>query len=190
MADAGSSTSSDTAKPRLGPRSKIVIPEAFTKSGSIGRSTSVAPASERTIQTQDNGLPLAAQEPAVVAEVAAAAPAPAEVAVVSPKPESLRPAFAPISPGLSSVKLPLGPSPKDEAVSGVSFCVKGTSCRSCVHSSVSTRQWWCAAVQSCSAYRVNRHGSIEVGLRRRFVIYSGLTMGLSPATRPRPPSLN
>eukprot|EP00903_Cladosiphon_okamuranus_P021688 g19941.t1 len=115
MADAGSSTSNETTKPRLGPRSKIVIPEVFTKSGSNGRTTSVAPASERSSQTQDRGLPPAADEPAVVAEVAAAAPAPSEGAVFSPKPESFRPAFAPISSGLSSVKLPLGPPPKDQS---------------------------------------------------------------------------
>lgn len=113
MADAGS-TSGETAKPRLGPRSKIVIPEAFTKSSSNGRTASVAPASERT--AQETGLPQAA-EPAVVAEVAA--PAPADAAVVSPKPEPSKPSFAPISPGLSSVKLPLGPSPKNDSVSGL-----------------------------------------------------------------------
>lgn len=84
------------------------------KSSSNGRTASVAPASERT--AQETGLPQAA-EPAVVAEVAA--PAPADAAVVSPKPEPSKPSFAPISPGLSSVKLPLGPSPKNDSVSGL-----------------------------------------------------------------------
>lgn len=111
MADVGSA-SSNTAKPRLGPRSKIVIPEAFTKAGSNGRAASVAPASERT---SDEKAPQAA-EPAVVGEVAAA-PA-AVAAAVSAKPESPKIAFQPISPGLSSVQLPLGLSPESKSVSG------------------------------------------------------------------------
>lgn len=109
MADV-ESTSNDTARPRLGPRSKTVIPEAFMQSGSNGSTASIAPASERV--DEEKGLPAAA-EPAVVAEVLA--PAPVD-AVVSAKTKSPKPAFEPISPGLSSVKLPLGPSPKDESV--------------------------------------------------------------------------
>lgn len=120
MADVGS-TSSGTAKPRLGPRSKIVIPEAFTKAASNGRAISLAPASERT--SQEKGLPPVAEPAAaVVAEVAT--PAVAVEAAVSPKTESPKPkpTFEPISPGLSSVKLPLGPSPKNESVSGFKKC--------------------------------------------------------------------
>eukprot|EP00752_Nemacystus_decipiens_P005620 g5085.t1 len=108
MADA-EGASCETAKPRLGPRSKIVIPEAFTKSSSNGRSLGVAPASERT--AQHRGLPQTA-EPAAASEAAALAP---PDAVVSPKPEPPKPVFAPISPGLSGVKLPLGPSPRNES---------------------------------------------------------------------------
>lgn len=174
MADARS-TSSEPAKPRLGPRSKIVIPEAFTKSNSNGRSVGVAPASERT--TREKALPLGrAAEPAVVAEVAA--PAPAD-AVVSPKPEPSKPAFEPISPGLSSVKLPLGPSPKDESVSGAfsrvssAYHIKCTSYRPfTMKRGVDGRHVLrCVAVQSlvlgCS-FRANRgHGVLlRLGVSR------------------------
>lgn len=139
MADIGD-TSSDTARPRLGPRSKIVIPESFTKSGSNGRTASVAPASERT--AEEKGLPPVpvAETAAVFAEVAPApAPAPVDV-VVSPKTESVsKPAFAPIGPGLSSVQLPLGPSPKNELVSGLVLCWVDMSCCGPIEFSVQFR---------------------------------------------------
>lgn len=124
-----STSTSGAGLPKLTPRKKIVIPEAFTKAETNRRSSSdssgtVAPASDISQVNGETATPPAAAtaatvetSTAVAADVAAAAtPAEeADVAVVSPPPPKAEQppklAFSPISPGLSAVMLPLGPSP-------------------------------------------------------------------------------
>lgn len=99
----------DASVPSLRPRGKIVIPDAFLRNSTNGSSRSVAPPAESPSR-QGNGLRAAPIGPKVVAPTGVK-PA------VAPKAEPPKPSFNPISPGLSSVKLPLGPSPKEEGKS-------------------------------------------------------------------------
>ncbi|CBN78280.1 conserved unknown protein [Ectocarpus siliculosus] len=104
MSDNVSSSSSAAGAPELGPQSKIaIVPDASAGSNPNGNGHSVV---EKAHSSPANGV-----------EISPPAPAPpAEVAVVAAnKTDSSKLAFNPISPGLSSVKLPLGPSPKEEA---------------------------------------------------------------------------
>ena len=98
-----------TAMPSLRPHSKIPIPETFDPTDAEANG-SVAPASETTTRQQDQ-VEKRAEEALSPAPAAAAAAAAPEVTAVPPKQKSPR-CFEPISPGLSSISLPLGPSPK------------------------------------------------------------------------------
>lgn len=108
-------SSSDAAMPSLRPHGKIVIPDAFLRSSTNGSSRSDAPASGGGSRPQ-NGLRAAPVAPKVSAPAKAKAAA-AAAAAATPKAEPPKVAFRPISPGLSSVRLPLGPSPKEEGKS-------------------------------------------------------------------------
>ncbi|CAM9234721.1 unnamed protein product [Hapterophycus canaliculatus] len=108
-------SSSDAASPSLRPRGKIVIPDAFLKSDTNGSSRGVTPVT-RSTSRQENGSRAAPVAPKGVARPRAK---PAAGAAVARKAEPPKLAFDPISPGLSRVKLPLGPSPKEEGNSAL-----------------------------------------------------------------------
>lgn len=103
MTDNVSSSSSAAGAPELGTQSKIAIPDASTGSSPNGNGHSVA---EKAHGSPANGVEISPPAPAPPAEV---------TVVAASKTDSSKLAFDPISPGLTSVKLPLGPSPKEEA---------------------------------------------------------------------------
>lgn len=82
--------------PRLIPRGKIAIPVVSPRSDANGTTSSFAPASEKADQQ-----PKEDEESRVTT-----------AAAEEPPSRQVRPAFQPISPGLSNVTLPLGPGPK------------------------------------------------------------------------------
>lgn len=88
----------DVAMPTLAPHGNIVIPDIFARSNANDGS-GVAPAAE----SAQPGASEATTAVETASEVVAVAPS---------KRESSSLTFQPISPGLSSVSLPLGPGPK------------------------------------------------------------------------------
>ncbi|CAM9192250.1 unnamed protein product [Ectocarpus sp. 13 AM-2016] len=104
MSDNVSSSSSAAGAPELGPQSKVsIVPDVPAGSSSNGHGHSVV---ERAHSSPANGVEISPPAPAPPAEV---------VVVAAEKKDPPKLAFDPISPGLTSVKLPLGPSPKEEA---------------------------------------------------------------------------
>lgn len=124
MSDNVSSSSSAAGAPELGPQSKIaIVPDASAGSSPNRNGHSVV---EKAHSSPANGV-----------EISPPAPAPpAEVAVVAANKTDLsKLVFNPISPGLTSVTLPLGPSPKEETktvrILVFCVCIAGRLCQRC-----------------------------------------------------------